>query len=181
MSIDLRDVALSVSGQVGQEYIYWSFRGRHFRRPYVVPYDPMTLKQIESRNKLWVVASWWRGLTVEEKSVYENFVKKNNLKMSGYCYFLKKKRKEVTVMVKQVLRGTFGLVDGINVIEIPEIIPVKSSLNYNSYLSGDYDPDKKQSGVTAAYISDSTHLTVHCKDSALTGLVLFTWEVIEYV
>jgi len=179
--MDLRKASSGSSGTIGKEWIYWDSAGNRYRRPYVIPFDPLTIDQHTQRAKFYIAKELWNSLTPTEQDTWKYLATTRRKVMTGYNYFMSIAIKEVTVMVKQVIRGQTTLTDGVNVILIPEIYLAKSSLNYNSYLSGDYDPDKKQTGIMSAYLSDSTHITALCKDSAGVGTVLLTWEVIEYV
>ena len=178
---DLRSLSLYQSGQVSHTWIYWVSKGKHFRRSYVVPYDPKSLKQIEQRNKFYFAIQMYRKLSASGVVYWNKLAKDKRLKMSGFNLFISVKIKEIKIMVKQVIRGQAALNDGTNVITIPEVYLEKSQLVYNSFATGDYDPDKKQTGILSAYISDTTHITVQARDSAGTGTVLFTWEIVEYV
>ena len=91
---DLRNISVSPRGQINKEWIYWHFQRVRYRRPYVIPFDPKTIAQIEVRNKMRTIASWWNALTEEQKEEYKTSNKKTGRNQTAYNYFFKLKFKE---------------------------------------------------------------------------------------
>lgn len=178
---DLRKIVIVPRGQSKHEWIYWKAYGKRMRRPYVIPYDPKTIDQIEVRNKMWILGEWWKELNEEEKKFYNNEVKRKRLSITGYNYFFKLKFQEVTVMVKQVTRDRVEMVDGVNYITIPEIILQKTFMFYNSGIAGVAGVNPRQEGIKDAWISSPTEITVNAQDSSGSGNVFFAYQLIEYV
>ena len=181
MVTDLRNISMLPRGQINKEWIYWQAHGERYRRPYVIPYDPKTLKQIEVRNKMRIIASWWNALTEGEKAGYVVLNKKTGISQTAYNYFFKLKFREVKIMVKQVLRGQIELNAGENVITIPEITLQKTLLIFNCFATGNFGVDDKQKGIIHCYISSATTLTAQAQLVIATSKPLLCWQLVEYV
>lgn len=172
---------LSASGHVAHEWVYYVAYGKQLRRLYVIPNDPKTLAQHTQRAKFYVARLWWMELSQFEKDEWTDLAKTKRLRITGYNLFLRVHIKEVVEMIKQVIHGSAILVDGDNNVTIPEITPGKTLLVYNTYATGDYDPDKKQTGIFSAEFTSSTNILVIAKDTSASGLVKFVYQLVEYV
>jgi len=178
---DLRKIILQPRGQCNHDWIYWKAYGKRMRRPYVIPFDPKTLKQIEVRNKMYIIGKWYKALTAEQKQFYDDEAKRKRLVMTGYNYFFKLKFKEVTVMVKQVIHGSAPVVNGLNTITIPEIIIAKTLLFYGTYGVGATASIKGFTGILNAVFLSSTQIQVEAVDEKASGAVVFCYQLVEYV
>ena len=60
---------------------------KHYREPYMIPYNPRTEAQQANRQKLADGVVAWKALTPDEKNQYN--IKAKGRRMSGYNLFLK--------------------------------------------------------------------------------------------
>lgn len=88
------NINLALHGQIGKIYIYWTVHGTQFKRPYKIPYDPKTESQITQREKFSAAAQTWNELTEEQKQEWEEKVKKRQVVMTAYNYYIQKKMLE---------------------------------------------------------------------------------------
>lgn len=181
MAIDIMTSALSINGQIGKKYIYWRSKGEQYQRPYVIPFDPKTFAQRTQRNKFYVASQSWHKLTPEEKAAWQDKVNRSKYVMTAYNYFMRKKIKEIKQMVKQIIRKTVLLVDGVNVLTIPKIDVEKSVIHYNCFLCGYYNDATKQYGIIRATINSPTELKIHVRDPNGLGDIRIRYQIIEYV
>jgi len=175
------NVNIATHGQIGKKFIYWVASGEQFKRPYKIPYDPKTFDQRTQRNKFIVAVQEWNKLTPEEKEEWKKKVLKTQYIMTGYNFFIRKKIKEITQMVKKITNGKVTLADGVNVIPISEVDLEKTTLIYPTYAVGTAGVAPRQEGIKCAYFSDSTHITAEAYDSSGTANIQFCYQLVEYV
>lgn len=172
---------IAIHGQIGKEIIYWVSKGIQYKRIYKIPDDPKTFDQRTQRNKFYLATQTWNELTTEQKKDWDNKVKKTQYVMTGYNFFIQKKIKEITQMIKKVTHGSQLVSNGSNVITINEIQLDKTVLLYNCFVFGEATPTPKYYGIRSAYFSDSTHITVSVMDSENIGDITIFYTIIEYV
>lgn len=175
------NINIATHGQIGKNYIYWVSEGRQFKRVYKIPADPKTFKQRTQRNKFIVATQMWNALTTEQQKEWDEKVKKTQYIMTGYNYFIREKIKEITQMVKKITRDQVTVVDGINVIAIPEIDLEKTVLIYSAYGYAVPGVPVAREAIRCAFFSDSTHITISVSDTIPAVTVKFCYQIIEYV
>lgn len=82
-----------VSGEFKKEYVYYTINEKQCKRQYVVPFDPKTAVQIELRTKFAQAVSDWKGLTPEQKKLWNLQASYKDLNMSGYNLFISNQMK----------------------------------------------------------------------------------------
>ncbi len=182
MAVTAEIVNIATHGQIGKEWIYFVRAGVQYKRPYVIPFDPKTFDQRTQRNKFYIASQMWKELTTEEKEEWKIKVEKTQYVMTAYNYFMSKTIKEIKSMIKQIIRKTELLVDGLNVLTLSSAVDVdKSVLFFNCFLAGNALDPLKQYGIYRATINSPTELRVHVRDPGALGDVRIHYQVVEYV
>lgn len=181
MPVIAENVNLQLHGQIGKQWIYWMSNNTQYKRIYKIPLDPKTFAQRTQRNKFFVASKMWLELTTEQKNTWEEKVKKRQVVMSGYNYYMQKKIKEIKQMIKKITHGNILISDGVNVITILEIDLDKTALNYNCFLAGDYQAPQNRFGIIRAFLDTPTTIKAIGVDPTPLGGLWFTYQIIEYV
>jgi len=176
--MERRDI--SISGQVGKSVVYYVAYGQQLQRRYVKPSDPQSPAQDTQRQLMEYLWREWKSLTSEERELWSRSAESYKHYLSGWNYFFKTKRKGVEVAVNKVVRGDVLVVDGVNVVTIPEVRLNKSILLYNPFFSGTFQGQAARFGIVGAFLSSPTEITVYAAKTVSADLH-FTYEVIEFI
>lgn len=150
-------------------------------RPYCKPVQPGSGSQQARWNKFADGVHVWQNLRSEDQEYYRDRVRYLGYRMTGFNLFMSIFLKGGFDVIKNIYRGSQFVPQGLTNITITAVDLSKSVLIYNSFLAATDGPPPGVYGVEAAILSTPTNIAVNAWDTAVTGTVIFTWQIIEYV
>lgn len=174
--------SIRASGQVGKTWIYFFSHGEQHRRPYKIPFDPLTPRQLSKRAFFKHGMEYWGNLSPGEKNFYNEKALVSGKPQMGFNYFLGLwlRGEIVAEIIKSVQCDFVAVVDGNNNVNISEVAPAKSVLKVccNSFSIGGSMADAFF--VEGIRFIDSTTIRIAVHKGANIGAVRVGWQVIEY-
>jgi len=174
--------SIGSSGQINKEFVYFRSYGKQRRRTYFIPVNPKTPRQEAKRAFFKNGMAYWKNLSEEKKQEYNERAKIIKNAWIGYNYFMRLwlRGEIVQEVIKSIQRGKQFVPHGLTNISIVAVNLAKSVISYNAFLAVFDTPSLTGYGVEGASLTSPTNIAVNAWDTALTGTVIFCWQVIEY-
>jgi len=80
--------SLDASGTIGKAFTFSKWKGRHYVRTRVSPYNPQSSGQSTQRTAFSAAVAVWKGMSSSEKESWNNRAKNLGLVMSGYNFYV---------------------------------------------------------------------------------------------
>jgi hypothetical protein len=84
----IKKLGVKWRGQIGKTYIFYLRRNKQCIRKYAVPVQPNTKAQRKAKKRFALAVKLWHTIPKIRQQYYNEYVKRNHLKMTGFNYFI---------------------------------------------------------------------------------------------